>query len=212
MVETVNYSPNIEEARKTKAHAPEFEIIKYISQFMHLTEAEAEAIVQNINFRAFKKGDFLLKEGQVSNLCYFNLKGCVRQYYLIDGEEKTTNFYTEGQPIAPNEGLFKKMPSKFYLSCVEDCILSVGTPEDEIKFFKKFPQFEMASRVAVEDELGKSQHNFATFMLSSPEERYLNLLETRPELLDRVPQYQLASYLGVTPESLSRIRKRIMRK
>ena len=113
MVETVNYSPNIEEARKTKAHAPEFEIIKYISQFMHLTEAEAEAIVQNINFRAFKKGDFLLKEGQVSNLCYFNLKGCVRQYYLIDGEEKTTNFYTEGQPIAPNEGLFKKMPSKF---------------------------------------------------------------------------------------------------
>jgi CRP-like cAMP-binding protein len=64
--------------------------------------------------------------------------------------------------------------------------------------------------MAIEEELGKSMDKFSSYILNGPEERYLNLLKNRPELLDRVPQYQLASYLGVTPESLSRIRKRIM--
>jgi CRP-like cAMP-binding protein len=210
--QALNIAPTPFIVRPRKQHGPEYEVIRYISKFMHLSEAEAKAIIENINFRSFKKGDFLLREGQISNICYFNLKGLVRQYYLIDGEERTTNFYTEGQPISPNEGTFKKMPSKFYLSCVEDCILSVGTPEDEIKFFKKFPQFETVCRIAVEDQLGKSQQEFADFMLKNPEERYLNLMKTRPELIDRVPQYQLASYLGIKPESLSRIRKRIMQK
>lgn len=192
--------------------SPEDQIIKYISKFMHLSKEEATAILESIQIRSFKKGTILLREGQVSNLCYFTLKGCVRQFYLIDGVEKTTNFYTEGQPIAPNEGNFKKMPSKSYLSCVEDSILTVGTPEDEAKFFQKFPNLAPARHNAVEEELGKSQKMLTEYILSSPEERYLNLMKTRPELLDRVPQYQLASYLGIAPESLSRIRKRIMLK
>jgi CRP-like cAMP-binding protein len=93
---------------------------------------------------------------------------------------------------------------------VEDCIVSTSSPEDEAAFFEKFPHLQPAKSMAMEEELGKSQEMFTSFVLHSPEERYLNLLKTRPELLDRVPQYQLASYLGVTPESLSRIRKRIM--
>ncbi len=210
MVQTMNGAPTTAWAKSPRQRSPESEIIRYVSRFMELSEAEAQVILENIQFKAYKKGDILLREGQISNLCYFNMKGCVRQYYLIDGEEKTTNFYTEGQPISPNEGAFKKKPSKFYLSCVEDCILSVGTPEDELRFFQKYPQFEMVCRIAVEDELGKSQHDFAAFMLSNPEERYMNLIKTRPELIERVPQYQLASYLGIKPESLSRIRKRIM--
>jgi len=210
MVQTMNGAPDTAWAKSPRQRSPESEIIRYVSRFMELSEAEAQVILESIQFKAYKKGDILLREGQISNLCYFNMKGCVRQYYLIDGEERTTNFYTEGQPISPNEGTFKKKPSKFYLSCVEDCILSVGTPEDELRFFQKHPQFEMVCRIAVEDELGKSQHDFAAFMLSSPEERYMNLLKSRPELIERVPQYQLASYLGIKPESLSRIRKRIM--
>jgi len=210
MVQTMNGVPETLWVQSPRQRSPEFEVIRYISKFMQLSEAEAQDILENLHFRSFNKGDILLREGQISNLCYFNLKGCVRQYYLVDGEEKTTNFYTEGQPISPNEGTFKKKPSKFYLSCVEDCILSVGSPEDELRFFEKFPQFASLCRIAVEDQLSKSQHDFAAFMLSSPEERYLNLIKTRPELIDRVPQYQLASYLGVKPESLSRIRKRIM--
>ncbi|MFN0213949.1 MAG: Crp/Fnr family transcriptional regulator [Saprospiraceae bacterium] len=208
----MNSAHTSSEEKSPQQQDPAFEILRYISQFMHLSEAEAKVLIENMNFKAFKKGDILLKEGQVSNLCYFTLKGCVRQYYLVDGEEKTINFFTEGQPIAPNEGPFKSMPSKCYLACLEDSILSVGTPEDQVKLFEKYPQFEAAARIAIDAELGKSQDNFAAFMIRSPEERYLNLMKTRPELLDRVPQYQLASYLGIKPESLSRIRKRIMLK
>jgi CRP-like cAMP-binding protein len=104
------------------------------------------------------------------------------------------------------------VPSKFYLSCVEDVIVTIGTPEDEVAFFEKFPRLEPAKNLAIEEELGKTMDQFTSYLLNSPEERYLNLLKTRADLLDRVPQYQLASYLGVTPESLSRIRKRIMLK
>jgi CRP-like cAMP-binding protein len=192
--------------------SPEMEIIQYISKFVALKESEIRAIIATINIRTCKKGDMLLREGQVSSLCIFILKGCIRQYYLKDGEEKTTHFYTEGQPVTPYEGTFQKKPSRFYLSCVEDTIMTVGTPEDEAKLFAMFPHFEAVSRVAVEEELGRKQEHFASYITNSPEERYLHLLDTRPDLIDRVPQYQLASYLGITPESLSRIRKRIMRR
>jgi len=190
----------------------EEEILRYISQFTALSDAESKGIIESLRIQTFQKGTLLLREGQVSSLCYFVLKGCIRQYYLVDGEEKTTNFYTEGQPVTPYEGTFSRKPAKFYLSCVEDCALSVGTPEDEARLFEQFPQFKNVVRVAVEEELGKSQQLASSYVLNNPTERYRNLLKTRPDLLDRVPQYQLASFLGITPESLSRIRRRVMAK
>lgn len=210
MVEATTQAPDAAAGKTRRKPSPQDEIIRYISQFMPLSEAEAEEVAKLIKFKSFKKGTVLLKEGQVAKLCYFVLKGCIRQYYLVDGEEKTTNFFTEGQPVTPYEGTFKKVASKFYLSCVEDSILTIGAPGDEAAFFEKLPHLEPVKGLAIEEELGKSMDLFSSYILNSPEERYLNLLKTRPELLDRVPQYQLASYLGVTPESLSRIRKRIM--
>jgi len=212
MIETPTKDPNATFIKTRRTQAPEYEIIKYISQFMPVSEAQAEAIVKNMKFRSFKKGTVLLKEGQVLKMCYFVLKGCIRQYFLVDGEEKTTNFFTEGQPVTATayEGTFKQKPSKFYLACIEDTMVSLSSPEDELAFFEKFPNLKPARLLATEEELGKSQDSLSSYILGSPEEHYLNLLKTRPELLDRVPQYQLASYLGVTPESLSRIRKRIM--
>lgn len=212
MIATSTQDPTLAPAKKRRASSPEREIVQYISQFMPLSEAEAEAVIKNMKIRSFKKGTVLLKEGQVAKLCYFVLKGCIRQYFLVDGEEKTTNFFSEGQPVTSYEGTFKQKPSKFYLACVEDSILSTSSPEEEVAFFEKFPHLKPAALMAMEEELGKSQGMLSSFILSSPEERYLNLLKTRPDLLDRVPQYQLASFLGVTPESLSRIRKRIMLK
>lgn len=209
MVETTTVAPSAPAAKKPRTQCPTQEIINYISQFMPLGEAEAAEVAKNIKFKSFEKGDHLVKEGQVSKLCYFVLKGCVRQYYLVDGEEKTTNFFTEGQPVTAYEGTFKRKPSKYYLTCIEDSILTIGTPEDEVAFFQKFPRLEPASRMAVEEELGKSQGMLSSYILNSPEEHYMNLLKTRSKRSGRVPQYQLASYLGITPESLSRIRKRI---
>lgn len=189
--------------------APEAEILAYIAQFTQLSQGEMEDILKTIKVKTFKKGATLLKEGQIAKLCYFVLKGCIRQYYLVDGEERTTNFYTEGQPVTPYGGTYRREASKYFLECLEDTTVTVSSPEEEALFFAKFPRLEQVSRLAVEEELGKTRDQLSGYILSSPEERYLQLLKERPDLIDRVPQYHLASYLGVKPESLSRIRRRV---
>jgi DNA-binding MarR family transcriptional regulator len=95
---------------------------------------------------------------------------------------------------------------------VEDSIITVANPEMEKMIFEKFPRFETLCRMLSEELLAKNQASFDNFKNSTPEHRYLNLLETRPDLLQRVSQHQLASYLGIKPESLSRIRKRLLKK
>ena len=187
-------------------------VLNFVGQFINLNEEEKQAIVESIQPKSFKKGDYLLKEGQIPTVCYFILKGCVRQFYLKDGEERTTNFYLEGDAVDPLNPINQNAPSKYYLQCIEDCVLSIGGSNVEDEMFKNFPKFEMVCRVATETKLAKTTEQLSNFIISSPEERYLNLIENRPELLNRVPQYQLASYLGMKPESLSRIRKRILKK
>jgi CRP-like cAMP-binding protein len=210
MIETV--LPNPYRLTAQKSITPAYQVlIDYVSQIAPLTDAEIQAIIELVKVKAYGKGKVLVREGQISNTCFFVLQGCVRQYFLIDGEEKTTHFFTEGMPVNSTFSYDNK-PAKFYLVCNEDSILVEGRPEDEQNFFQQMPRMETLSRIGVEKELQKSQEVLADYITSSPEERYLNLLQTRPDLLDRVPQFQLASFLGVTPESLSRIRKRIMMK
>ena len=209
MIETLTRSPKAVAAKPRRRSVAEQVLLDYITQIAPLSDAEIDTIFELIKIRSHKKGKILLREGQVGNVCYFVLQGCVRQFYLVDGDEKTISFFIEGQPVT-STFTFDDKSSKSFLVCNEDSILIEGRPEDEEDFFKKMPRMEMLSRMGAEIELQKNQETHAEYMIKSPEERYLNLLETRPELLDRVPQYQLASFLGVTPESLSRIRKRIM--
>jgi CRP-like cAMP-binding protein len=186
-------------------------LIDFITKYVSLTEDEEKAITSLDIFRTVKKGTTLLKEGQKSNYGYFVLKGCIRTYYMIDGDEKTTAFYTEMEGLTPHCAI-NKAPSEFYISCVEDTILIVTDPDTEADSFIKFPKFESLCRILSEDLLAKQQINFDAFKTSSPEQRYLNLLEQRPDLAQRVPQHQLASYLGIKPQSLSRLRARIVEK
>jgi len=95
---------------------------------------------------------------------------------------------------------------------VEDTILPVTNPDMEADSFNKFPKFESLCSVLSEQLLAKQQINFDEFRTSSPEQRYLNLLQKRPDLIQHVPQYQLASFLGINPQSLSRLRARILKK
>lgn len=174
-----------------------------------LTEEEMKIINSRIPIKDYKKGDILLKEGQVATEAYFVLKGCIRSYYLVDGEELTTAFYTENESCASLDSYANQKPAAHYLECLEDCTLTVLTYANEQALIKEYPKFESLCRSAVEADFGKNQHMLAHYITKSPEERYLHLMKTRPELLQRVPQYHLASYLGVKPESLSRIRKRV---
>ena len=97
----------------------------------------------------------------------------------------------------------------YYVACVEDSIILVSNDAIQKNSFEKFPRFESLCRIFSERQLAKNQSSFDHFKTSSPEERYLHLQNTRPDLIQRVPQYQLASYLGITPQSLSRLRSRI---
>lgn len=186
-------------------------LFDFISKYVSLTDEEKNAILSLNLFHSVKKGTILLKEGQKSKSSYFVLKGCMRTYYMVDGEEKTTAFYTEMEALTPPCVISNK-PSEYYVSCTEDTILTISTAEMEMEINGKFPKFETMCRILSEENLAKQRLDFDEFKTSSPEQRYLNLLEKRPDLIQRIPQYQLASYLGMKPASLSRIRARIVEK
>jgi len=190
----------------------ENEIVKLISRYLSLTAEEAAAFAECIPIKSFKKSDVLLREGQISRDSYFVIEGCVRKYYIVEGEERTTEFYVEDESVASLQSYKNKTPANHYFECAEDCRLAVLNYNKEQELFKRVPKYEALCRMSIESDFGEQQETLAKFIMSSPEERYKHLLETRPDLLQRIPQYHLASYLGVKPESLSRIRKRLTKK
>ncbi|HEY1033336.1 MAG TPA: cyclic nucleotide-binding domain-containing protein [Flavipsychrobacter sp.] len=186
-------------------------LFDFISKYISLTDEEKNAILSLDIFRSVKKGTILLKEGQKSKDSYFVLKGCIRTYYVVDSEEKTTAFYTEMDALTP-PCVVTQTPSEYYISCVEDSILTVSNSGMEVEVNSKFPKFDTMCKMLSEELLAKQRIDFDAFKTSTPEQRYMNLIEKRPDLIQRVPQYQLASYLGIKPESLSRLRARITQK
>lgn len=186
-------------------------LFDYIAQHMQLTEEEKSGIRDLAMIRTYKKGTVLLEEGKRSNDNYFVLKGCLRCFYNIDGEEKTAEFYTELESLIP-ACVVEQRPSEYNICCLEDSVVLVSNPEIEAESFAKFPRFEVLCRVLGEKLAARAQGEFHRYKTSSPEARYRWLRENRPDLVQRVPQYHLASYLGITPQSLSRLRSRLGKK
>jgi CRP-like cAMP-binding protein len=184
-------------------------LIEYFKRIMPLSDEEIGAIVETMSTREYKKGKVLLKEGQISTEVYFVLEGCVRQFYLVDGEEKTQNFFTAGQWVVSIKSFSQDSPSAHFLDCCTDTMLVVGNRQKEEDLYLRFPRFETISRKVMEKVFEEQQEIMASYTTDSPEQRYLKLLKERPELIQQVPQYYIASYIGVKPESLSRIRRRM---
>ncbi|AKG36841.1 Crp/Fnr family transcriptional regulator [Paenibacillus durus] len=187
-------------------------LLKYMARLTSLSEAEQHAILDEIRVEEYRKGTVLLRQGEIPGKCYFVLNGCVRQHAVDEtGRDITSNFYTEEQAIAIFNVHKPDKSSEYTLTCLEDCVLVVGPLDTEKEMYAKYTQLESMTRRMIEESFGQVQEEFAAFIASSPEERYKTLLLRRPGLIDRVPQHQLASYLGMTPESLSRIKKRLHR-
>ncbi|NJC25614.1 Crp/Fnr family transcriptional regulator [Neolewinella antarctica] len=181
-----------------------------ISKIPFLNKEEIETIVEKTIVRAFNEGTVLLRQGQIPTKCYLVVEGCVREYLTADGEEKTTAFFTQGESFTP----FAKdgKPSEYTWECAVDCVLTVSNEEYEQEIRAALPRLDAVFQQMAIGKINEAKEALTRFANSSPEERYLNLLETKPGLLGVVPQHQIASYLGIKPQSLSRIRKRLMSK
>lgn len=185
---------------------------KFIAKSDLFNQNEINAIVAKTQVGFFKKGTILLHEGALCDKCYFVLNGCLRQYQLVDGVEKTTAFFVEEQMAVMYTSYMQRKPSNHFLSCVEDCILTTGTWDEEQELHKEFPKLKYLVHTLMPQDYLKIQERLSSLINYSPEERYQVLMKNQPDLINRVPLHQLASYIGVTPESFSRIRKRILMK
>jgi CRP-like cAMP-binding protein len=188
----------------------EGKLLNYFSRISPLSQEEASAIAATMDIRPFKKGTILLREGEISAEAYFVVDGCVRQYVLVDGEEKTNNFFTEEQWVLSINSFSLRIPSTHFLECSTDTSLVVGNRQKEEDLYRQFPRFESIARKVMEKVFAEQQEIMSSYQTDTPEQRYLKLLKTRPDLFQQIPQYHIASYIGVKPESLSRIRKRIL--
>jgi CRP-like cAMP-binding protein len=128
---------------------------------------------------------------------------------LSKGDEKTTRFFIEDDWVISANEVSENATSAFNWICLEDCTLISGNEQKAQELFVKFPRLETISRKIVEDAFSKIQKSILSYYSETPEQRYLSLIKSQPYIIQRVPQYHLASYLGIKPESLSRIKKRI---
>lgn len=186
-------------------------LLKYMTEYTNLSKEEQKEIVEGIVIKEYKKGTYLIRQGDATTTkCYFVLNGCVRQYTIDEsGKEVTANFYTEEQAILCYQFQEQDQSSRYSYTCLEDCVLVVGEFELEQEMYQQYSQLESMTRQMMENLFSDVRNEFASYISSTPEERYKTIIAKRPKLVSRVPQHQLASYLGMTPESLSRIKKRI---
>ena len=157
----------------------------------------------------YKRQDYLFKEGQPVNHFYYVEKGCFCFYVLKDGVEQVLEFYTENEIFTDLYAFLEEKLSGSFVKATEDSILYKVSKKNVEKIFNHSHQLERFGRLSMQESFLKSFRNAARIKNRSNEERYLRLLEKRPDLFQRVPQYLIASYLGITPVGLSKLRKRL---
>lgn len=181
-----------------------------VSHMVKLSAAEQQAFNEAFIYRSVPKKFRLVSVGDVSREAYFINKGAARLFFEKEGEEISANFMFENNFIASLESFLLQCPSRQAIDTLEDCELLVLSKHKLDELIKAMPVFNLFSKAIAEQAFILLQRRASSFILDSPEERYLNMLQQRPEILERVPQHMIASYLGITPVSLSRIRGRIL--
>ncbi len=184
-------------------------LIENIKLYTSLNEQEIRLLLYTVEKKVYQKNDLIFAEGKISSEIYFVTKGCVRLFYNVDGIDKTAFFYTEGQFICAGESYTFNIPAIENYQAIEQTELFIFRKSNIEPLLKEVPKFEIIARIATENELITCQKVIASFVTKSAEERYIDLLNTQGELFQRVPQQYIASFLGVSPETLSRIKARV---
>jgi CRP-like cAMP-binding protein len=189
------------------------EIDQFISKYIALTEEETAFFHSLLKHRKVKKKSFLLQEGEICDFEAFILKGCIRSYYLDkQGVETVLLFAVEGWWVSDLTSFSDRKPSNLFIETVEDCELLSINYKNKARLFEKIPAFERMFRLLVQRSLSVLQQRFYAAVSETAEERYLSFLEKYPLIAQRVPQHQIARYIGVSPEFLSKVRGNLSKK
>ena len=183
------------------------DLFTHIKRFIDFTEEEEKKLSAFVESISVKKKQFLLEEGQICRANYFVKKGCLRLYFIdIKGAEQTTQFAIENWWITDLTSFLFQKHSEFYIQAAEATEVIAIEHHHYDEMFNKIPSLERYFRLVLQKNHQASQMRIRYLYSQTAEERYRQFNGLFPEFVQRVPQYMLASYLGFTPEFLSKIR------
>lgn len=185
-------------------HFPEL-----ISRCVPGSIATQEVVKPYIQRTKFQKNDLVLQADTVCKKARFICEGACYMYRNADGKEEVTDFFFEGNLIGDYVSFIRQEPSEHYIRALEDCVVEELSYEDLRHLYRTVPTMERVGRILSEQIYCSALTRMSSYQNDSPEFRYQQLLKQRPSLFQRVPQYLIASFLGVTPVGLSKIRKRL---
>ncbi|GAB2583094.1 Crp/Fnr family transcriptional regulator [Spirosoma areae] len=185
----------------------------YFSQMVDLSDETWDAVLAVAHAGTHEKKRILLEPGQVCDRMLFLHQGAMRLYRILDGIDVTYFFYfPDSFAFATDFSSFKtEQPTQYYLECIEDCRVTTFYRADIYALYERYPQMQKFGRLMAEYAYLMMDRRMSHFQFHNLETRYLALLQEEPKLLQRVPQHLIATYLGVTPESLSRIKQQVAR-
>ncbi len=192
----------------------ELEQIKlFISLFLTLSQHEWDFLSQNLRVYHLKKGEKLQVAGTVCNEIAFCNKGVLRAYYMNGTKQVVEEFFTENNYVADYTSFLYQQEGVWNIEALSNCELILLSYEGLQKCYETFPSFQKYGRIMAEYLFIRFYLKSNSLLIESPQQRFINLAKSRPDILQRVPQYMIASYLGITPEALSRIKsKKILRR
>ena len=183
------------------------QVIDFISGYIKMSEDELRFIADNLQFTSFEKGEILLKQGEILNKISFIVKGAVRGYFTDEnGTEHTLGFALENQPLVAFDSFTQQTPIGFTSVALENTDTIWISQSAFYNFLETYPRYEKVLRTIISQYMTIEGDKTKLLRIISAKERYKALLETHPELVKRVPLKYIASYLGITIETLSRIR------
>lgn len=186
-------------------------LIEYFNRIHPLNTSEVEFVEKAFQMRKIKRGQFILQEGDICKHNTFVVEGCFKMYLVDDnGKEHNLQFAIENWWIGDIGSFHNETPTKLNIEALENSSILQIRNEDQHKLFADFPKFNRIFRVLAENAMVAMQHRILQNIGSSAEDRYLDFLSRYPQLFNRITNVQIASYLGVTPEFLSAIRKKIV--
>ena len=180
-----------------------------MESFAPISDADFLLIANTLHEKQFDKGEVLLKEGQVCKHYYFILSGCIRRFGLENGREINVKFYFEDDLVSDFVSFRNEKPSQFYFVALEDTDVYCAAKAEAVPIFQASSSLHFLLFRIFQDLFFKEEEHSNSFKLLSPEERYQFLMDNKPEYLQRIPLIYLASYLGISRETLTRIRKKI---